>query len=378
MSAHSLAGDWDIGFRQFSIADDASGLTVRFPEAPEGFEGRLRQLEPNRFVIEGGPYPGAELVLGADGWSIGGVLPLTPIKGPAAAPPGSGLIAPDLDLAAEEVEACEAAWARLAHPSHVSDPNLGGVAVHRFIQWLMLEERVIFHGSNNRDLTELTPIRRSMELMNLAGRGNLGSVYGTHDGLWSMFFAVVDRSRLRGSIRNGVVRHFASSDDWIDLYHFSVHHEMLGLRPFTTGALYLMPRDQFERVALYPGGPPSNEWSCPRAVNPLARLIVRPEDFPFLDEIGGHDDGPLIDFELLAESVYEGVVSAQLVDQGIEIVTTTDSATVARFVRLSEQFFPDVRRSIVHHPSTTSITMTGPEAFQHGIRRRFADLIDSD
>jgi hypothetical protein len=378
VSAHLPAGDWDIGFRQFSIADETGGLTVRFPEAPDGFEGRLRQIEPDRFVIEGGPYPGAELVLGADGWSIGGVLPLTRIEGRAAAPPGSGLIAPGLDLEAVEVEACEAAWARLAHPSHVADLDLRGVAIHRFIQWLMLEERVIFHGSNNRDLTELTPIRRSMEIMNLGGRGNLGSVYGTHDGLWSMFFAVVDRSRLRGSIRNGVDRHFAPSDEWIDLYHFSVHHEMLGLRPFTTGALYLMPREQFERVPLYPGGPPSNEWACPHTVASLARLLVRPEDFPFLDEIGGHDDGPLIDFEVVTESVYEGVVSAQLVDQGIEIVTTTDPATVARFVGLSEQFFPDVKRSIVHHTSSTSITMTGPEAFQHGIRRRFADLITPD
>lgn len=374
MSAHSPTGDWDVGFRQFSIVDEPDGLAVRFPEAPDGFEGRLRQVELDRFVIEGGPYPGAELVRGADGWSIGGVLPLTRIHGRAAAPPGSGLIAPVLDLEAEEVQACEAAWARLAHPSQISDPDLGGVAIHRFVQWLMLEERVIFHGSNNRDLSEMTPIRRSMEIMNLAGRGNLGSVYGTHDGLWSMFFAVVDRDRLRGSIRNGVDRHFGRSDEWVDLYHFSVHHEMLGQRPFTTGALYLMPRDRFERVPLYPGGPPSNEWACSKAVVPHGRLIVRPEDFPFLDDIGGHDDGPLIEFELVAESVYEGVVSAQLVERGIEIVTTTDPATVARFVELSEQFFPDVKRSVVPHAAGTAITMTGPEAFQHGIRRRFAGL----
>ena len=32
-----------------------------------------------------------------------------------------------------------------------------------------------------------------MEMMDETGRGNIAGVYGTHNGLWSMFFAIIDR-----------------------------------------------------------------------------------------------------------------------------------------------------------------------------------------
>ncbi|HJR93686.1 MAG TPA: hypothetical protein VJ938_14700 [Acidimicrobiia bacterium] len=375
MDEPTLVGDWDIGLREFTILSGPDGLVMRFPESEPGFEGRLRRLETGRYVIEGGAYPGAELLQGEDGWSVGGVFPLTRIDRPAQPQPGSGIRCPAIDLDADEDEGCRALWNRIDHPSRLTDLDLGGMEIHRFVQWLMLDDRVIFHGSNNAGLAHLTPVRRSMELMNTGGRGNHGAVYGTHDGLWSMFFAVIDREQLHGSIRNGVDRHFGKDGAYTDLYHFSIHHEMLDKRPFTTGALYLLPRQGFERLPLYPGGPPSNEWACRRTVTPLARLLVRPEDFPFLEAIGGHDDGALIQFELVADAVYDGVVSARAIPGGVEIVTTADADDVGRFVELSRQFFPDVDRVVSDQPGQRIITMTGPDAFEHGIRRRFADLI---
>ena len=54
------------------------------------------------------------------------------------------------------------------------------------------------------EIDEFQPARKSMELYDETGRGNLQAVYGTHDGLWAMFFAIIDRPNLQGSIRNGV------------------------------------------------------------------------------------------------------------------------------------------------------------------------------
>lgn len=376
MDARDLIGSWDAELRQFGVVDGPSGVMVRFPEAPSGYEGRLVEAGEDRWRIEGGPFPGAELVSnGSGGWSIGGYVPLTRLDRPAASAAGAGLTAPPLDLDPAESDDFTRLWARLDHPSHQPDVDTGGHAPHRFVQWLMASDLVIFHGSNDPGLDELSPVRRSMEMFDSAARGNLNAVYGTHDGLWSMFFSIIDRSKLEGSIRNGVDRFHGPDGDHLDLYHFSVHHELLEQRPFTTGALYLLPRDRFTCLPLYPGGPPSPEWACHETVRPLARLILTPDDFPFLDQIGGHDDGPLIDFERAADRVYGAVVEARRIDGGVEIVTTADLAVVEQMAELSRHFFPMVQRTIWNHPRGNVVAMTGPEAFERAMGDRFADLL---
>ena len=237
-------------------------------------------------------------------------------------------------------------------------------------------EVVIFHGSNDPGIEAFEPVRRSMELRDHAGRGNLGAVYGTHDGIWSMFFAVVDRSRLQGSIRNGVgTYHRRAGGDALDLYRFSIADVVLGDRPFTTGALYLLPRDAFVRIPLYPGGPPSNEWACHTTVEPLARLVVCPGDFPFLESIGGHDDGPLIELGRLGDRVYDAVVTARRIDDGVEVVTRAGRDVVGRLIEISREVYPDVVRTAADHPDGTLVRMTGPPAFVQGIERRLGDRL---
>ena len=377
MEATQVIGEWDAGFREFSVVETADGLKVRFPEAPEGFEATLVESSPHHYRLEGGPLPDAEIWIEPEQRaSLGGVVPLTRLDHPAQSQPGSGLVAPPLDLDDAEEEAFIEAWARVDHPSHVTPGELGGFVVHRFVQWLMDRNLVIFHGSNDLELEVLTPVRRSMEALNTGSRGNLAAVYGTHDGLWSMFFAIVDRKRLRGTIRNGVDRHHSPTGRYLDLYHFSVDQGVLEQRPFTTGALYLLPRADFECLPLYPGGPPSPEWACKNEVTPLARLTVSPGDFPFLDQIGGHDDGALIELEAVADEVYDGVVSARRIEGGVEIVTNAERATVDRLVELSRQFFPDVARRVTDDAWGIKVAMTGPDAFQQGMQRRFSELLE--
>ena len=383
MIPNELVGDWSMAGMEVAIVETASGLAVRFPEAPEGFENLLEQTSESSYLVRGGPFDGAVLELSTDDAggmvpTVGGVVPLSRLDRPATAPPGSGLVAPEFVPTAEEEAAFASLWQSIAHRAdgRTIDEEIAGPS-HRFVQWLMAQDAVIFHGSNRLDIDEFQPQRTSMELNDTGGRGNLGAVYGTHDGLWSMFFAVVDRGRLRGSIRNGSMRFETTSRDRsVDMYHFSIHHEVLATAPFTTGALYLFQRDVFERLPFYPGGPMSNEWACHEPLRPLARLTVSPEDFPFLSGIGGHDDGPLLALDDLGTQVYDGVVSARRTEGGFEIVTSADATIVDRFIDLSADFYPDVTRVAEPTDDGVRVTMTGPPAFVHNLERRLEDHLE--
>ena len=380
MDLERLTGHWDAAGLRFSIVERDGDYVMVDPSTPAGFEPTLRSVGSDRVRIATGPYSGAELAVEEDGdgeigLSMGGAIPATRLAVPPEREPGSGLTLPPLRLTDRQDAQFSRIWEEIRAAGDgrvVDDPS--PAPLDRFVRWLKERETVIFHGSNDPEIDVFEPVRRSMELRDHAGRGNLGAVYGTHDGIWSMFFAVVDRSRLKGSIRNGVgTYHRRGGGETIDVYHFSIADVVLEDRPYTTGALYLLPRDAFTRVPFYPGGPPSNEWACQTTVEPLARLVVEPSDFPFLDSIGGHDDGPLIEFGRIGDEVYAGVVTARRTDDGIEIVTRADRDAVDRLIEMSREIYPDVVRVAADHPDGTAVRMTGPPAFVQGMERRLRD-----
>lgn len=364
----ALLGDWSIGGFEFSILE---GPLLRYPAAPDGYESPLTDLGGGRFRVETGPMAGG--VADFAQRRVGGVFDLEHLDRPAEAPEGAGTRAPALNASADELADFESLWGSGRHEGR----RLEATDVTRFVQWLMARNEVIFHGSNRGDIEEFQPIRTSMEIGDRAGRGNRGAVYGTHDGLWSMFFAVVDRSRLTGSIRNGVGtftnRHDGST---IDLYHFSINQESYQRHPFTTGTLYALPRADFEPIPLYPDGPPSSEWACDHPIRPLARLSIAPEDFPFLDRIAIHDDGRLLEFTRLADEIYERTLSATQLDDAFEVVTTADPDVIDEFIRLNDELLPDVSRTAIPGDAGTRIVMTGPPAFMHGIRDRLSEWLE--
>lgn len=364
-----LVGDWSVGGFEFSIIE---GPLLRYPEAPDGYESPMTDLGGGRFRVESGYMAGGEVDLATR--RVGDVFDLEPLDRPPRGPDGSGVRAPAFEPTPMELAEFESLWA---------DGDGGGGPLQpssatRFVQWLMARDEVIFHGSNRDDIEEFQPIRNSMEIGDHANRGNRGAVYGTHNGLWSMFFAVIDRSKLTGSIRNGFST-FTSREDGssLDIYHFSVNQESLDRRPFTTGTLYTLRRADFERIPFYPGGPLSNEWACDHPIRPLARLTVTPDDFPFLDQIATHDDGHLLEFARLGDEIYAGVVSAGELDEAFEVVTTADPELIAEFVRMNDEIFPDVTRTTAPVDGGTRIVMTGPPAFMHNIRDRLAEWLES-
>lgn len=148
---------------------------------------------------------------------------------------------------------------------------------------------VVLHGSGNAAITRFEP-RQPMDNTEF---GNRNAVYAASDGLWPMYFAIIDRDRYDISLVNGAARPIETDGALGEpLYFFSISDTALALSPWRRGTLYFLPRDTFEqqpeatfgdtRVAI-------PQWASAEPVVPLARIEVGPEDFPLLDQIRGHD-----------------------------------------------------------------------------------------
>ena len=154
-----------------------------------------------------------------------------------------------------------------------------------------------------------------------------------------------------------------------DTYQFSIHHECLPDRPYTNGAIYFLPRIPFVRLPFYPGGPPSDEWASTEPVRPLTSLAVEPEDFPFLDQIAGHDDGPLLEMMSLARRLLERALALDRSD-GLRITMDwshdLEDTYVAWRTALVD-FMPGVEVSMEHEGPRRTLTIHGPDAYEQAI-----------
>jgi hypothetical protein len=149
---------------------------------------------------------------------------------------------------------------------------------HRFLRWLAEEQGCLLHGSNNISIEVFEP-RPQTDAVQRATQ----AVFAAADGLWPMFFAIVDRSR-RHSLRNG----FWRDDAGRRVYNFAVDEQTLHGGHFVAGALYVLASDGFSPCVAVDGSP-TEEWLCPTPAVPLARLLVQPGDFPFLADITSFD-----------------------------------------------------------------------------------------
>ena len=319
MNLQSYFGAYYMMGFQVDVNELKGNLVATVPGVPAGYEIQLAHLEGDTFRMKGGPADGSPITFTRNeagevtSAQIGHfeLAKITPEKA-ATLPVIERLTAPLFDLTLEK----ETAFQQLFHsiletstgdwiPYNLPYPK------HEFVQYVMAKDTIIFHGSPKDDIDTFAPIRASVELYDKRGGGNLQAVYGTHDALWSMFFAVVDRSKLRGSIRNGVMYMHNQAGERLAVYNFSINQEQLIEKPWREGTLYFLPRDTFERQWLTDESP-SNEWASREPVKPLGKLHLNPEDFPFLDQIGGHDDSILTKAQTLSETIRKAALSATL------------------------------------------------------------------
>ena len=165
----------------------------------------------------------------------------------------------------------------------------------QFLCYLAEWRDLALHGSGDSNITLFEP-RQSNDLSEF---GNQKAVYAASDGLWAMYFAIVDRDCVM-SITTACVRLADPSGILGGPYYvFSVSQSALPGQPWRTGTVYLLPRGPFTVQSPMTVGSTSvhiAQLASLVPVQPLAKLTVTPTDFPFLLQIRGHDDRRLQEY----------------------------------------------------------------------------------
>jgi len=158
----------------------------------------------------------------------------------------------------------------------------------QFLSYLCDHKGIVLHGSGNMHIAEFEP-RQSNDVEEF---GNRCAVYAASDGIWPIYFAIVDRKRYVTSLVNACFRVIEADQRSDPYYFFSINGDALPHAPWRRGMLYLLPGDGFEQQAnqFYRGlDIEIAQWASLSPVRPLAKLAVGPEDFPFLAQIHPHD-----------------------------------------------------------------------------------------
>ena len=159
----------------------------------------------------------------------------------------------------------------------------------------------VLHGSGDPGIDVFEP----RQAIDLRAFGNQKAVYAAGDGIWAMFFAIVDRDRVP-SVTNACVRLVdAAGTVSPPRYVFSISRSELPNRPWRSGTVYVLPGDSFTLQPPLRFG--EFEVRIPQlaslvAVRPVARVAVEPADFPFLSDIRGHDDDRLAEYARALET----------------------------------------------------------------------------
>lgn len=176
------------------------------------------------------------------------------------------------------------------------------IAKWQFLACLAEHHGLAFHGSGNPDITEFEP-RQPRDLSEF---GNQKAVYAAGDGIWPIFYAITDVERYPMSVNNACARLVDGEGQVSPPYYiFSISREVLPQQPWRSGVVYLLPRDTFVQQPSMPFGPYEVEipqLASLEPVVPLARLAVAPEDFPFLEQIRGHDDARLEEYAIAMQT----------------------------------------------------------------------------
>jgi hypothetical protein len=198
-----------------------------------------------------------------------------------------------MDLTGEKVTAFERLFSRVVAQSKQGtvveiDYDLPAPK-WQFLCWACDAKGVLVHGSGNPDITEFEP-RQSNDVTEF---GNRRAVYAASDGIWAMYFAIMDRDRHVKSLMNACFRVIGEDGSHSDPYYFfSINGDALPHEPWRRGTIYILPSYTFEQRprSEKPGRTTqAQEWASPVAVEPIAKIAVEREDFPFLSHIYPHD-----------------------------------------------------------------------------------------
>jgi hypothetical protein len=198
---------------------------------------------------------------------------------------------PPLQLDPATIAAYEALWAHITTAREPAElPYALSTPRWQFLSYLADRKPVLLHGSGNPDIAAFEP-RQPADFIAF---GNRAAVYAASDGIWPIYYAILDRDQYPMSLTNACIRVATPTGELGEpFYFFSISQTALQHHPWRTGMVYILPRTTFEPHPPIQSGNSSihvMQWASPTPVAPLAKLRVTPADFPFLDQIRGHDD----------------------------------------------------------------------------------------
>jgi len=164
----------------------------------------------------------------------------------------------------------------------------------QYLSYLCETKELVLHGSQNLDIAEVEP----RQAIDKKAFSNQRAIYATTDGIFVIYFAIIDRVQYPLSLFNSCLQIRISPDLLSDpFYFFSITHSALLQKPWCPGAIYILSRQAFEQEPaqqargteiLFP------HWVSARPARPAAKLLVSPRDFPFLSQVHGHNDPKLV------------------------------------------------------------------------------------
>jgi hypothetical protein len=155
-----------------------------------------------------------------------------------------------------------------------------------FLKYL-LDHGYLLHGTKSSNIDVLEPREQ------IDWNGNsIQAVFATRDIFWPMYFALLNRSALTGSLRNGCFLVERAPFQEERFYFFSVNRENLNMDIWSDGFVYVLPGENFHPTTR--GKVRFDEWASERAVPVIAKLPVSRGDFPFLHQVSGHQESESI------------------------------------------------------------------------------------
>jgi hypothetical protein len=147
----------------------------------------------------------------------------------------------------------------------------------RFIQYIARNKNVLLHGSNNGLIQKFETRRQT-----LYNGDYVDAVFATKDGIWPVFYATLDKSKLHGNIRNACL----DTRKGEKFHYFSISQESSLNNPWTNGMIYFLPIDTFQKASNEIVS--FDEWVSKVSVIPLARMEVEVKDFYFHTKVSVH------------------------------------------------------------------------------------------
>lgn len=188
--------------------------------------------------------------------------------------------APQIDYTAAEIQEYKRIFDEAVHSNKPEINYTSSFPKCRFITYICETKGVFLHGSTNQQIDLFEPRKQTLYNGKMTE-----AVFASKDGIWPVFYAILDKQKVVNTFRNGCIKVASSNSK----YHFySINKSTHKKNPWTTGTVYFLPDETFIKVSS--GNVAFEEWVSSKPVKPVCRIEVNPEDFLYIDKISIHHD----------------------------------------------------------------------------------------